>query len=226
MPCKCEEMEKNTALVKQARDVELKIEVIEDRIRAYEEIAVKRWERSNVGKRFASCTFESYDRGAFDKQWNACKRFAETFENNTGKGLMLYGSVGTGKTHLAAAVGWHIVYELGYSVLFVPFTELLNELKNNMNNKEYVKDFMKKLYNSDLLIMDDLGKEKYTEWSQEQLFSLLDKRYRDCKPIIVTTNYMPQELSRRVDEAVMSRIIGTCALIGMNGEDYRASHRK
>lgn len=218
-------MKRNTSLIKQAKEVEMKIESITDRINAHEANAIKRWERSNVGKRFAGCTFDSYVSGPFQRQLEVCQKYAKSFDMNDGRGLILYGSVGTGKTHLATAIGRYIVYELGYSALFMPFTELLNTLKNNMNNKDFVRQFMDELNSADLLIMDDLGKEKYTEWSQEQLFSLLDNRYRDCKPIIVTTNYTPQDLSRRVDEAVMSRLIGTCALVGMNGDDYRASHR-
>jgi DNA replication protein DnaC len=226
-PCNCEKMAKNSDIIRQIKDVELQIDSIDERIASYEEIVVKRWENSNVGKRYMKCTFESYNPAGHERQVEVCRRFANDFENNTdGRGLMLYGTVGTGKTHLAAAVGNYIVYEKGYDVYFMPFTELLNNLKNNMNNKDYIKKFMERLYNADLLIMDDLGKEKYTEWAAEQLFSLLDNRYRDCKPVIVTTNYTPQQLSNRVDEAIMSRLIGTCALIGMNGQDYRTSHRK
>lgn len=226
-PCDCDQMMKNSDLIRQIRDIELQLDSVNERITAYEEIAVKRWENSNVGKRFKRCSFDTFNAEGHEKQFNLCRQYAERFENNDeGYGVMLYGTVGTGKTHLAASIGNYIVYEHGYDVYFMPFTELLNTLKNNMNDKDFIKGFMKRLYNTDLLIMDDLGKEKYTDWAAEQLFSLLDNRYRDCKPIIVTTNYTPQQLSQRVDEAIMSRLIGTCTVIGMNGRDYRTSKRK
>jgi len=219
-------MTKNSDLIRQVRDIEMQIDSLDDRITAYEEIAVRRWEKSNVGKRFMNRTFESYDPTGHEKQYEICKKYADEFESNSdGRGLMLYGTVGTGKTHLAAAIGNRVVYEYGYDVYFMPFTELLTTLKNNMNNKDFIKDFLRRLNKADLLIMDDLGKEKYTEWAAEQLFSLLDNRYRDCKPVIITTNYTPQQLAKRVDEAVMSRLVGTCALLSMNGQDYRTSHR-
>lgn len=223
--CNCEEMSKYVEQGRNIVKIETQIDSLDERIAALEATARSRWEKSNVGKKFRNCTFDTYDSMGHEAQVKACMEYAKAFEENDGQGLMLYGTVGTGKTHLAASIGNYIVYELGYDVYFMPFTEFLNTLKLYMNDKSRAEEFMKRLYKADLLIMDDLGKEKYTEWSAEQLFSLLDRRYRECLPVIVTTNFTPKELDGRVDSAVMSRLAGSCKFIRMNGDDYRRKKR-
>ena len=223
--CECKEMKEFSEKTRKVNEIEAQIDSLTERIFRLSQKAVKQWENSNVGSRFRMCRFDNFDSTGYTPQFEACQEFAESFIHNDGVGLMLYGSVGTGKTHLAAAIGNYIVYEYGYDVYFMPFTELLNTLKMYFGDKERTEEFTDRLYKADLLIMDDLGKEKYTEWAAEQLFSLLDRRYRECKPVIVTTNFTPQELDRRVDPAVMSRLTGSCRLIRMDGTDYRRKKR-
>lgn len=177
------------------------------------------WEQSEVGTRYQDCTFENYDRHDNEKAFEDARRYAEHFaENENGKGIVFTGSVGTGKTHLATAIARYCVEHYGASVYFRTFAQLLNEIRESYNTGEVI-DW--KYNDVDLLILDDLGKEKKTEWVDEKLYEILDNRYRDCKPVIITTNLSATDLSRYVDQAVMSRLIGSCEFILMNGKDHR-----
>lgn len=87
-----------------------------------------------------------------------------------------------------------------------------------MGTKDFTKATMK---SCDLLILDDLGKEKQTEWTNQILYEVINSRYEHRKPIVVTTNYSAQELSNRIDSAVVSRLFEMCAFVNVTGVDHR-----
>lgn len=183
------------------------------------------YERSGIGKRFKQCTFESFRlfpdvKDSFD----IVADYAECFETykDKGAGLILKGKPGCGKTHLAAAVSQELIFR-GYSVKFILTPVLLEEIRKSFNKKygEVETDILKQLASVQLLVLDDLGAEKPTEWVIEQLFILINKRYEEMKPTIITTNCTGQELALRIGERTASRLVEVSKIVNIKAGDYR-----
>lgn len=207
----------------------MEIAICEDRIAGLKRKAIHIWEKSNIGDYFKQCTFDSYDDhnnlGAYKRM---CEKYARGFVDNEGEGFVLHGSLGVGKTHLATAIGNYLVYELGASCYFAPVASMLREIQKGFNKRNNTgeKEPDELCKEVDLLILDDLGREKTSEWSQGVLFDIIDTRYRSKKPIIITTNLNPEGYSFQdsVGDAAASRIVNMCDFYAMNGEDYRVTH--
>lgn len=192
-----------------------------ERKRFFDKLADRRWSESNVGPRFRECTFSNFDGGEFSEQKSLCQHFVQDLAGGKSHktGLLLYGSVGTGKTHLATATARELISIYGMSVYFDTFFGLLRSIRSTYEGAR--NDAEKTAKDCDVLVLDDLGKERMTEWASEMLFDIVDARYRSGKVVIVTSNYTPAELSERVDQAVMSRLAEMCVFVRMFGHDYR-----
>lgn len=142
---------------------------------------------------------------------------------NTKKGIYLHGAVGTGKTHIAYAIGnkWQSVTQK--YVTFWNTTELFNEIKEDFDRHYADKSrTLERLMDSDsLLILDDIGSEKPTEWVQEQFYLLINKKYNDMVPVIFTSNYTVAELAARLGKRIASRIVEMCDVKELKGVDRR-----
>jgi DNA replication protein DnaC len=167
----------------------------------------------------------------FDRDDNArqqvtgiCKSYCENFSRalKDGTGLLFYGNVGTGKSFLAACIANWLLEE-GYSVIF---DNARGYADMAFDDKE---EFLETISNSDLLILDDLGMERPTEYMKETVFQILDKRSQVRKPIIVTTNMTNEQLKspRGVyEERIFSRLLESTFPILMKGEDRRRNQGK
>ena len=219
--CTCAEFknarERLTKMRSRQHDMRVEYDFISSQISHYGSIAKKLLEKSNLGRRFKERTFETFNADIFPDAYRKAKAYAETFEENEGKGIMFIGSVGTGKTHLAAAVANYIISEFAIPVRFITAIELFGMLRNFENNGNAVEEFK----NIPLLVIDDLGKEKITEWNREKLFEIVNYRYENYLPIVITTNGAPRELEQTLGEAVFSRLCEVCDGIKMDGKDYR-----
>lgn len=156
--------------------------------------------------------------------------FAEyiaSFAGNGGAGLYIHGGVGVGKTHAASAMA-RLFAEAGYDVAFTTAKGMLERVKATFDaggTEAAVARYAK----CDVLVLDDLGKEDATEWSVGTVFSVLDMRYEDMRPTIVTSNYAPGALADRLArrgervtaEAIASRISQTCRPVYLGGRDRR-----
>ena len=150
------------------------------------------------------------------------KHFAKEFPKNDGSGLILVGSAGTGKTHLAAAISNYLVKELYVPVCFWNYSEALDHIRRSFrDNSGNAEDIIQKMIDSPLLVLDDLGKEKRSEWGDEQMYRIINNRYIDKKPIVITSNFDIEQLLDMLDQSVISRLFGTCRAVKMNGIDYR-----
>lgn len=137
------------------------------------------------------------------------------------QGLLLWGGVGTGKSFCAGCVA-NALLSRGVPVLMTNFSRLLNEVAGMPPDQR--NGYIESLNRYDLLILDDLGMERSTEFAQEQMFHVIDSRYRSKKPFIVTTNLTLDELKRPVDLAharVYDRVLERCVPICFDGRNYR-----
>ncbi len=125
--------------------------------------------------------------------------FAEyiaSFAGNGGAGLYIHGGVGAGKTHSASAMA-RLFAEAGYDVAFTTAKGMLERVKATFDEGG-TEAAVARYAKCDVLVLDDLGKEDATEWSVGTVFSVLDARYEDMRPTIVTSNYAPGALADRL----------------------------
>ena len=204
------------------------VEREEAKIREAQNFAKKReieklFSISNLGERFSKSTFESFlDRNGSETAYKVAVKYVKTFKEWKGESLLLWGEPGNGKTHLAAA----IVNELskkGYIVVFQSVPELLQRIRSTFNseNKENETQIMRALLECDLLILDDIGAEKTTEWVEEKLFNIIDGRYRKELPTLYTSNLEPKELKHQVGKRSYDRMVETSLTVKNEAASYR-----
>lgn len=168
--------------------------------------------KAERGIRSLERTFDSFDASRQPKAFRVCKGY-----NYQTTSLLLIGTYGTGKTHLATAIMNRLLDD-GIPALYDTWAGHLQRLKDEFANGERRHlALMKKV---DVLIIDDLGKDKLTEWNNEILFEVINYRYEHRKPVVITTNATPKELEER-NPAVYSRLCEMCELVTMTGKDYR-----
>lgn len=203
--------------VQEYDDVLIAIESVKGQIEAIHNNAKKLREQSNLGKRFTTRTFDTFDSTKFPEAYRVAQEFAKNFEKNQGKGLLFMGNPGTGKTHLAAAIANYIVDNFGIPVRFINYIDLIEQVKKTFNGHE---DIIKTYAETPLLIIDDLTNAE-GDWRNEMFYRMVNIRYEANLPIIITTNESFSELEETVMEKTLSRIIEICDAYVMNGEDYR-----
>ena len=150
-------------------------------------------------------------------------KYVENWEDMkaNSSGLLLWGNVGTGKSFFAGCIA-NSLLEKGVPVLMTNFSRILNTLSGM--HFEDRNQFIDSLNRYSLLIIDDLGIERNSEFALEQVFNVIDSRYRSKKPLIVTTNLTLEELNKPTDMAhsrIYDRILEICAPILFGGENLR-----
>lgn len=158
-----------------------------------------------------------------------------------GTGLYIQGAVGAGKTHLACAVAkafassrladTQVLPMVKADIRFIASIDYLSRLKETYDASTGVAEssVVRSFAECDLLVLDDLGKDLPTEWAVNRIFQLLNARYGECLPTVITTQYTPEQLakkfSRRADavdaEAIVSRIAEMCAPVMLDSPDRR-----
>lgn len=151
----------------------------------------------------------------------AMRRYVENFQElkKQGKGLLLYGNVGRGKTYAACEVA-NALIDKGYSVLVTNFSRVLNTLQSTFEKQEYIDSLNK----FSLLVIDDLGIERETEYAKEQVYNVIDSRYRANLPMIITTNLSIDKIKNPTDienGRIYDRIIERCFPIEVKGQNRR-----
>lgn len=151
----------------------------------------------------------------------AMRRYVDNFPElrKQGKGLLLYGNVGRGKTYAACEVA-NALIDKGYSVLVTNFSRVLNTLQSTYEKQEYIDS----LNGYALLVIDDLGIERSTEYAKEQVYNIIDARYRANLPMIITTNLSIDKIKNPTDietGRIYDRIIEKCFPIEVKGQNRR-----
>lgn len=210
--CKCE-------LERQAQE--------EARRKEYERKAriARLFDLAELGPRFAECTFESWiARPGSERCLEAAKNFAEHFDRHqvSGEGLLMFGNPGNGKSHLAAAIV-NAVIPRGKACVFRSVPALLKKLQETYRADARVSEseILAVLQDADLVVLDDLGAEKMTEWAESMLYYIVDQRYRWRKPLIVTTNCDLEELEERIGTRTFDRLLEMCVLVENRATSYR-----
>lgn len=177
---------------------------------------------------------------------SAIRQWFQNFDRNEPRGMLLGGPVGVGKTYLLAALGKSFAYR-GYTVRFVDFFQLLGELKAGYSNDQPDANIIQQLIDVDILIIDELGKGRNNDWELSIIDQLVMGRYNQNKIVVASTNYglkssqrlamnyqndltmdrrsfeldQEQSLESRVGARIYSRLIETCLMFELSGEDFR-----
>ena len=207
---------------------------------------------ARIPRRYEHCELASYTTdfpGAHPSlafaHLSACK-FAQEYDPRDGMGLLIIGKIGTGKTHLAVGITKELVLNKGISCLFYDYRELLKEIQNSYNSTVQTTelDVLRPVFESDVLVLDELGAVKPTEWVWDTVSLILNTRYNDNRTTIITTNFEDQPaagangslsaaraatrnetLGDRIGERMRSRLHEMCRVIKMEGEDFRQKFR-
>lgn len=192
---------------------------------------------SKMSKRNLNCKFDNFEtnnsnKQVFDNLKNYSEKLIKCIEK---KGLILAGNNGVGKTHLACSIANKLI-ENGIPVIYGTLINLLAELRNSYDTENNISEMeIIKLYeNVDLLIIDDLGKEKPSEWGLEKLFTIINSRYENNLPVIITTNYNQNSLLERLSlngeietaKSIISRLYEMCYLVKIDDIDHRIKKKK
>lgn len=211
--CGCKEEKERQRLLEEQRKL-----LIQERLD-------RLFQQSRLGRRFRDRTFENFridekNKRALQAVWRYAERFHENLE--IGKGLIIMGKIGTGKTHLAAAVLHKVISQMRTGILMaVP--ELLDKIRATYREDAPIgsETLLEELKKVNLLILDDIGKEKPTIWARERLYVIINARYENMLPTVYTTNCREEELRQQIGEAITSRIYETCEPVLLISSDYR-----
>jgi DNA replication protein DnaC len=209
--------------------------------------ATRMLEQAHIPRRYEHCTLEEYvtDFASSNQSLKSAhlqaRRFVEGYPVETGgRGLLLTGSIGVGKTHLAVGILQALVSRRGATGLFVDYRDLLKQVQHSYNPQVASTEMqiLSPVFEAEVLILDELGASKPTDWVWDTVAHILNTRYNDRLTTIITTNYanfaplstLPVETGRsmredtlgdRIGERMRSRLQEMCVVVEMQGEDFR-----
>lgn len=207
------------AIVTEERERELAVQERKEKI-------ARLLESSGMRGIMLNMTFDSFSEQRRGKIYEVAKQYADDFTSKTNTGLIFFGKAGTGKTHLAVAIAQFIIEQKQIPARVARTVELLADIRQTFNEHDGYRienetELIRKFTSVSLLVLDDLGAEKVSDWVREVLYRIIDERWLEQKPMIVTTNLNLQELEERIGERIVSRIAGMCVQVEMQNRDYR-----
>lgn len=175
----------------------------------------QRFAQAGIPRRFAEKSFENFRVPKGDKIRADVVRSANAWAQSftpTEQGLLLRGSPGSGKTHIAVAI-LRTVLDRGYSGLYWNFSDLLESIRNTFGGEstQTQDDLLGPVDRCDLLVLDDVGAESASDWVRDRLYLIVNRRYEAARPLVMTTNCTEAELAARVGPRTASRLYEICA---------------
>lgn len=201
-----------------------------------------------IPPRYEHCTLASFDPGspalaqALERAMAFCAGYPHLADDE-GLGLLFCGSNGVGKTHLAVGVLRELVEAKGARGQFWDFHELIREIKSSYDPETKTTELqvLQPVVEKDVLVLDDLGAWKMTDWMNDTLFYILNSRYMAKRPTLITTNYQdvtPDEaratdqnfkrefLVDRIGQRLRSRLMEMCLVVRLHGSDHRQAKQE
>lgn len=195
-------------------------------------------QESKIPKRYEECSFDNYKTTGDDPTLVSAKRDVQTFLKKFPEvdfGLLLVGSLGVGKTHLAVALLKGLILEKRCVGLFYDFRDLLRDIQMSWDPVAQTSELVviRPVLQAEVLVLDELGANKPTEWARDMVAHIINTRYNDKKLTIFTTNYLDkpskpgeETLTDRIGARMRSRLYEMCKTIEMKGEDFRRNIRQ
>src|SRR6201996_6113745 len=204
--------------------------------------------RAAIPRRYEHCTLDTFEPGygQADQSLRVAHMMARNFVagypvTTEGRGLLLTGDIGIGKTHLAVGILQALILEKGVPCLFCDYRELLKRIQESYNPTVATSELqiLKPVFDAEVLILDELGAQKPTDWVWDTVALILNTRYNDKRTTLITTNYpnaatalarnaatREETLGDRIGERMRSRLAEMCVEIEMRGKDFRQTVKK
>jgi DNA replication protein DnaC len=203
-------------------------------------------EAARIPQRYAHCKLDEYvpnyagNNRTLAAALVQARNFVKAYPLETaGNGLLLTGSIGVGKTHLAVGMLQALVADRGAKGLFYDYRDLLKQVQNSYNRSVEITELeiLQPVFDAEVLVLDELGASKPTDWVWDTVAHILNTRYNDRRTTIITTNYanLPpggaegdarvanreETLGDRIGERMRSRLQEMCVVVEMTGADFR-----
>jgi DNA replication protein DnaC len=188
---------------------------------------------ARIPRRYQHCSLQNfYNVKGNSFIWRAfgeAQRLIRDYHTGVDRGLLFMGPVGVGKTHLSVAILQGLI-ENGVGCSFYEFGSLLKEIQDSYNpiSKSSELKVLAPVYQADVLVLDELGASKPTDWVRDTMMQIINTRYNDRKLTVFTTNYLDtrraptdETLEDRIGVRLRSRLYEMCKTVILDGEDYR-----
>ncbi|MBI1387669.1 MAG: cell division protein ZapE [bacterium] len=179
---------------------------------------------ARVPQRYTHETLESFqiETSKMRALLEVARQYVDGYSASNTRGLYIYGPTGVGKTHIAIGI-MKALMEKGFSGVFYNIADLLDAIRATYDPKmdSDSKPVIEEQLQRQILVLDDFGVQKTSTWVADRLYALINRRYQDCRTLIITSQMAEHDLRMRVDPALSSRIISMCKVIEVRGDDFR-----